>query len=151
MLRCQDGTFATPGYAVVTRQREGARGDLFSVTCPTRGLLDRIGGKWTVMLIVLLDRQQGELRFGELLRGATGISRKMLASTLRGLERDGLVRRRVEPTSPPSVHYGLTDLGRSLAGPLAGLRGWAESHMPAVNVNRAAYDDREHPHGNRPR
>ncbi|WP_328324465.1 helix-turn-helix transcriptional regulator [Kribbella sp. NBC_00382] len=74
--------------------------------------------------------ESGELRYAVLKRRTPGISAKMLAQTLRGLERDQLVIRRVEPTVPPAVHYSLTPLGRSLDEPLAALRDWAETHMP---------------------
>ena len=67
---------------------------------------------------------------------APGISRKMLAQTLRDLEADGLVARRVEPTVPPAVHYALTPLGISLIGPLEVLRDWAETHMAAIDDHR---------------
>jgi len=119
----------------------GDRGDLFDEQCPTRWLLDSIGGKWTSMIVkVLAEEPTGEVRFSELRRRAPGISQKMLSQTLRSLERDGLVSRRVEPTVPPRVHYALTSLGRSLETRLAGLRDWAETHMPVVDDARAAYD-----------
>ncbi|MDL5158716.1 winged helix-turn-helix transcriptional regulator [Actinomycetospora termitidis] len=114
------------------------RGDLFDPACPTRRLLDRIGGKWTSMLVKTLADVDGEVRFSELQRRARGISRKMLAQTLRDLEADGLVARHVEPTVPPAVRYSLTPLGRSLVVPLDALRDWAETHMPTVDAHRAA-------------
>lgn len=83
---------------------------------------------------------EGEVRFAELQRRAPGISRKMLAQTLRGLERDALVTRRVEPTVPPRVHYALTPLGRSLDAPLSGLRDWAETHMAKIEAARSDRD-----------
>jgi DNA-binding HxlR family transcriptional regulator len=121
------------------------RGDLFSAACPTRQLLDRLGGKWTSMLVKVLaeEPEGGELRFAELKRRAPGISQKMLSQTLRSLARDGLVARRVEPTIPPAVHYALTPLGRSLERPLSTLRTWAEEHMHAIDRSRAAYDGTE--------
>jgi DNA-binding HxlR family transcriptional regulator len=128
------------------RKARGDRGDLFDPTCPTRDLLDRLGTKWTSMLIKVLDEAaEPEVRFAELRRRAPGISQKMLSSTLRGLERDGLVTRRVEPTVPPRVHYALTPLGRSLGEPLAAIRGWAETHMPVVDDARQDYDRRTLP------
>lgn len=72
--------------------------------------LARIGDKWSMMTIVTLER--GETRFSALRRDIEGISQKMLTLTLRGLERDGYVARRIEPTKPPSVYYSLTPLGR---------------------------------------
>lgn len=113
------------------------RGDLFDPACPTRKLLDRIGTKWTAMSIkVLADATPDEVRFAELRRRMPGVSAKMLAQTLRGLEADGLVTRRVEPTVPPAVHYGLTKLGASLDEPLSALRTWAEEHMAEIDATR---------------
>ncbi|MEU1056676.1 helix-turn-helix domain-containing protein [Streptomyces sp. NPDC005876] len=118
------------------------RGDLLDPRCPTRRLLDRIGTKWTSMTVkVLAEAAPDELRFAELRRRVPGISQKMLSVTLRGLTRDGLVARRVEPTVPPAVHYRLTDLGRSLEHPLAALRDWAETHMREIDRNNQAADN----------
>lgn len=116
------------------------RGNLFDPTCPTRQLLDRIGTKWTSMVIkVLADAHSaggevgaGEVRFAELRRRTPGISQKMLSATLQSLSRDGLVSRRVEATVPPRVHYRLTPLGLSLDAALTTLRAWAEDHMAEV-------------------
>lgn len=117
------------------------RGDLFDPACPTRQLLDRIGSKWTSMAIkVLADAAPGELRFAEVRRRMTGVSQKMLSTTLQSLVRDGLAVRRVEPTVPPRVHYALTELGLSLEVPLAALRAWAEAHMAVVEAANAAAD-----------
>ncbi|GHE92330.1 winged helix-turn-helix transcriptional regulator [Streptomyces fumanus] len=132
----QEGTSRTPGHPGVTPHR----GDLFDAACPTRHLLDRVGTKWTTMLVLTLDRTGGELRFAELKRAMTGISQKMLTQTLRALERDGLVTRRVEPSVPPRVFYGLTARGASLARPLSQLREWAETHMPQVLLDQEAFD-----------
>ncbi|GIM89876.1 winged helix-turn-helix transcriptional regulator [Paractinoplanes toevensis] len=110
------------------------RGDLFDPACPTRRLLDRVGGKWVAMIVkVLAEAEPDELGFAELRRRVPGISHKMLAQTLRSLTADGLADRRVEPSTPPRVHYRLTDLGRSLDEPLAALREWAERHMPDID------------------
>ncbi|MFF3976371.1 winged helix-turn-helix transcriptional regulator [Streptomyces sp. NPDC001828] len=112
----------------------GVRGDLFDPQCPTRQLLDRIGTKWTSMAVkTLADAAPGEVRFAELRRRMPGVSQKMLSVTLRSLTRDGLVSRRVEPTVPPRVFYQLTKLGLSLEAALAGLRTWAETHMPEID------------------
>ncbi|MCP2342818.1 winged helix-turn-helix transcriptional regulator [Actinomadura rupiterrae] len=120
------------------------RGDLFDPACPTRRLLDRIGTKWTSMTVkVLAEAAPDEVRFADLRRRMPGISQKMLSATLRSLVRDGLVARRVEPTVPPSVHYRLTDLGRSLEGPLAVVRAWAEEHMAEVDRANATHDAAE--------
>ncbi|MGW7045131.1 winged helix-turn-helix transcriptional regulator [Streptomyces avermitilis] len=117
-------------------RRPGERGDLLDPRCPTRQLLDRIGTKWTSMVVkVLAETDPGELRFAELRRRIPGISQKMLSVTLQSLVRDGLVARRVEPTVPPAVHYRLTELGLSLERPLSALRVWAETHMPEIDRN----------------
>lgn len=126
----QDSTSASPGEPGVT-------GDLFSPSCPTRQLLDRIGDKWTSMLVkVLAESHPAELGFAELRRRAPGVSNKMLSQTLRNLCRDGLVTRRVEASVPPRVHYALTGLGLSLDAPLAAVRAWAEAHIATVEEHR---------------
>jgi DNA-binding HxlR family transcriptional regulator len=110
------------------------RGDLFDPGCPTRRLLDRVGGKWVAMIVkVLVEAEPHELGFAELRRRVPGISAKMLSQTLQSLTADGLATRRVEDSVPPRVHYRLTDLGRSLDVPLAALREWAERHMPEID------------------
>lgn len=82
---------------------------------------------------VLAEAEPDEVRFAELRRRMPGVSQKMLSTTLRGMARDGLVARRVEPTVPPRVHYRLTTLGLSLEGPLAAVRAWAEEHMAEID------------------
>ncbi|MEU3504904.1 helix-turn-helix domain-containing protein [Streptomyces hundungensis] len=120
----------------------GERGDLLDPGCPTRQLLDRIGTKWTSMVVkVLADAAPDELRFAELRRRVPGISQKMLSVTLQSMARDGLVARRVEPTVPPAVHYRLTELGLSLEGPLSILRDWAETHMSEIDRNNRLADE----------
>jgi DNA-binding HxlR family transcriptional regulator len=91
--------------------------------------------------VVLVDRLAGgDKRFGELRASAAGISEKMLTQTLRSLERDGLVHRRVIPGVPPGAEYGLTDLGRSLLEPLNAVRAWGFQHMADIEQARTAYD-----------
>lgn len=103
-----------------------------------RETLTRIGDKWSVLIIMTLGR--GPLRFNELRRAIDGISQRMLTLTLRGLERDGFVTRTVHPTVPPQVDYELTDLGRSLQGPVHALGEWAFTHQPRVEEARRRYD-----------
>jgi DNA-binding HxlR family transcriptional regulator len=130
----KEGTSTEGGDLQVTTS---ARGDLFSPACPTRRLLDRVGSKWVSMVVkVLGDADPDEVRFAELRRRMPGVSQKMLSQTLRSMAADSLVSRRVEPTVPPAVHYGLTPLGRSLAEPLALLRDWAEEHMAEIDGQR---------------
>ncbi|MFE0019685.1 winged helix-turn-helix transcriptional regulator [Amycolatopsis sp. NPDC059021] len=122
--------------------RPAARGDVFDPACPARRLLDRIGTKWTSMAVkVLAEADPPEVRFAELKRRMPGVSQKMLSTTLHSLMRDGLVARRVEPTVPPRVHYRLTPLGRSLDGPLAAVRAWAEEHMAEIDEANALSDE----------
>ena len=109
----------------------------FSAACPTRTVLDSIADKWTTLIIDLLAL--GPRRFGSLRRAIGGISQKMLTQTLRNLERDGLVVRRVYPTTPPSVEYALTPLGETLTGPIAAIRAWAEQNIAQVLAARAAF------------
>jgi len=106
--------------------------------CPVRNVLDRISGKWhTLLITALID---GPLRFGELKRALPDISQRMLTQSLRDLQRDGLIARRVYPTVPPSVDYRLTDLGHSLIEPLAGLIRWAEAQAEAIAGARQEFD-----------
>jgi DNA-binding HxlR family transcriptional regulator len=114
------------------------RPDPYQAQCPTRRVLDRIGDKWAVLVLILLERET--LRFNALRRRIEAISQKMLSQTLKSLERDGLVRREVFPTVPVTVEYSLTDLGRTLAATVDGLRIWAEIHIGAVEEARSRYD-----------
>ncbi|MBS1694604.1 MAG: helix-turn-helix transcriptional regulator [Actinobacteria bacterium] len=106
--------------------------------CPVRDVLDRVGDKWSVLVISLLGA--GPMRFTELKRTIGVVSQRMLTVTLRALERDGLVRRTVHPVVPPRVDYQLTDLGRSLHDILDQLAHWAFAHSDDVAAARAAYD-----------
>jgi DNA-binding HxlR family transcriptional regulator len=103
--------------------------------------LDRIGDKWTVMVVGTLSK--GPMRFNAVMRAIGGISHRMLTLTLRGLERDGLVKRTAYPTIPPKVEYELTELGRSLIGPLKALATWAQRNRPAMEAARARFDEPE--------
>ena len=111
--------------------------DPFDPGCPTRQVLNRIAGKWTVLIVVALEPRAK--RFGELRREVGGISQKMLTQTLRGLERDGLVLRHVKPSSPVTVEYELTPLGRGLVPVLAGLTDWAVAAMPEIEGARSRF------------
>jgi DNA-binding HxlR family transcriptional regulator len=106
-----------------------------------REVLSRVGDKWSVLVIVLLG--EGTQRFSELKRSIEGISQRMLTMTLRGLERDGLVKRTVYPTVPPRVEYSLTPLGRTLLETVTQLASWAESHREQIRRAQAAFDERE--------
>lgn len=108
---------------------------LDDMRCPVRNLLDRVGDRWSMLLLAALAG--GPQRFSALARAVPDISKRMLTQTLRTLETDGLVHRDVQPTVPPSVTYSLTPLGGSFAAPLLGLIEWAESNFAAVLDARA--------------
>lgn len=107
--------------------------------CPAvREVLNRVGDKWSVLVVGLLG--DGPKRFSALRRAIEGVSQRMLTLTLRGLERDGLITRTVEPTIPPRVEYALTDLGRTLLVPVAALAQWAVDHRTAIHAAQQGYD-----------
>ena len=106
-------------------------------------ILARIGDKWSVLIVMSLG--DGTFRFNELKRRTEGISQRMLTLTLRGLERDGLVERDFVPIIPPKVSYRLTELGRSLRGPVGALGQWAIEHRGTVEQARTRYDGRSPP------
>lgn len=114
--------------------------DPYSDKCPTRLVLDRIGDKWTVLVLGLLG--DGPMRFNKIRREIKGLSQKVLAQTLRGMERDGLVTRTAYPTVPVTVEYALTPLGRTLFDAVAHLRNWAADHIEDVMDAQRAYDTR---------
>lgn len=105
-----------------------------------RSTLERVHDNWSVLVVSLLG--PGPRRFNELRRSIGAISQRMLTLTLRNLERDGLVERTVFPTVPPQVEYALTDLGRSLLGPLEAISRWAGEHLLQIEQARARYDAR---------
>ena len=108
-------------------------------TCTAMGdILNRIGDKWSVMVVGYLTRKT--MRFNELRHAIGGISQRMLTLTLRNLERDGLVTRTVYPEIPPRVEYKLTELGRTLTEPLNALWDWAAIHQSEVVAARKSYD-----------
>ena len=124
--------------------KSGSTYSVLSPGCPSRLVLDRIADKWTALVIQILAT--GTLRYSGLQREIGDISQKMLTQTLRSLERDGLVRRKVHPVASPKVEYALTPLGRTLIEPLNGLCRWTEKHLPELEANRraaAASNDRK--------
>ena len=112
--------------------------DVFNSRCPTREVLDRIADKWSVLIVQRLS--DGTLRFAQIRRAVDGISQKVLTNTLRGLERDGILTRRIYASVPPRVEYSLTALGKSLCGLVGGICSWAEDNMERVQGARAVYD-----------
>ncbi len=114
--------------------------DIYNERCPTRIVLDRIADKWTVLIVGALEAKTK--RFGELRREIGGVSQKMLTQTLRGLERDGIVNRKVYAAVPPKVEYSLTELGQTLVGILHAIGEWSENNIERVLKARIDYDAR---------
>ena len=106
--------------------------------CPVRDVLDRIGDRWTTLVLICLAPQPR--RFAELHRLIPDISKGMLVQSLRVLERDGLATRHVFPTKPPSVQYRLSPLGVSVLDPLAGLIAWAEQNHGLIREARDRFE-----------
>ena len=106
--------------------------------CQLRHVLDRVGGKWSIQILVAAAHHP--VRFSELERSIEGISRRMLTLTLHNLQRDGLLVRTVYPTTPPRVEYTLSEIARELHHSLTTLTTWAERHGPAIADARDAYD-----------
>lgn len=128
-------TEATPAAPGTTSWDPYERG------CPSRDLLNRIGDKWSILVLGELG-QHGTARFTQLRTRLSGVSEKMLTQTLRALERDGLVLRTVYPTVPVRVEYQLTPLGVTLRGPLKALTEWSLQHIADVLTAREQYDTR---------
>ena len=106
--------------------------------CPVRDVLDRIGDKWSTLVLVTLAA--GPHRFSAVQRAIPDISKRMLTQTFRDLERDGLIARTVFPTKPPSVEYRLTPLGETILEPLSVLVRWADRSHAAIKSARLAFD-----------
>ncbi|HEY9012491.1 MAG TPA: helix-turn-helix domain-containing protein [Devosia sp.] len=126
----------------------GARadGEVYREECkqamvPVTEVLAQIGGKWTIHIIMALGK--GPLRFSQLLRGIGGISQKMLTATLRDLEKDGFISRKVTPSIPPRVDYELTELGVDLRVPLTEISRWAHANRHRVDEARHRFAERE--------
>lgn len=103
-------------------------------------MLAHVGDKWSMLIVATLGA--GPVRFNELRRQVGGISQKMLSSTLKVLERDGLVSRSVIATVPPQVQYALTELGLELLGPVSALADWTSANTPRIMAARAKFDSR---------
>ncbi len=132
----QEGTFSKPDDLTGTRiPAENPE------TCAgIHDFISRIGDKWTLLTVRRLGA--GPMRFNALRREVEGVSQKMLAQTLRHLERDGFVTRTVTPTTPPQVEYALTDLGHRLFCPVHALAGFVIDNAEEIEAARAAYDAR---------
>jgi DNA-binding HxlR family transcriptional regulator len=108
---------------------------------PVRAILSRVGDKWSVLIVIAL--RDGPKRFNELKRAANTISQRMLTLTLRGMERDGFIKRTVTPTNPPRVDYELTQLGHSLREPVEALGRWAYEHQAEIKRAQARFNARQ--------
>jgi len=110
-------------------------------TCPISDLLQRLGDKWSMLVLVTLARTENHcLRFSEMMRQVTGISQRMLTTTLRNLERDGIVTRRIYPEVPPRVEYTMTERGKGMLVPVKELVDWMVREWPEIEKSRADYD-----------
>lgn len=136
----EEGTSNSPGDCCRTEgdydvlqwdEREG---------CEVRQILNRIADKWSLLVIALLEKRK--LRFTELKKNIAGISQRMLTTTLRQLERDGIVARKVFPVVPPRVEYELTPLGCTLHTTIQALVSWTERNQQAIAIARHRYDER---------
>jgi DNA-binding HxlR family transcriptional regulator len=139
-LLCSGYLEGTPvsDHALDTRFEDWRTAGFDADNCPVRNVLDRIGDKWTMLMLLALAA--APRRFGVLHRMMPDISKRMLTQTLRSLERDGLVTRHVFPTTPPSVEYRLSALGRSSLTPLSALVEWAEQNFAQIRVARTRFD-----------
>ncbi len=113
-----------------------AKNSVLKQDCGVQQVLDLVADKWTTLVVYLLSR--GTKRYSELKREIEGVSQKMLTQTLRRMERDGLIARKIYPVVPPMVEYSLTPLGQTLTEPLKALCLWAEEHLPEVEKARTA-------------
>lgn len=111
----------------------------FSRECPSRPILDQIADKWSMMAMAVLERPT---RFNEIKRRLEGVTQRVLTQTLRRLERNGMIRRTVIPTSPVGVEYSLTPLGASLRGPFAELYEWTVRNSAQILASQRDYDER---------
>jgi DNA-binding HxlR family transcriptional regulator len=120
------------GGAQLKQDDTGARYEVFHTDCPARNVVDHVTSKWGVW--VLISLLSNDLRFYELRESIQGISEKMLAQSLRALVEDGMVWRKVEPTTPPQVTYGLTEFGRYVGEPLTELLDRITRRLPTRRV-----------------
>lgn len=108
---------------------------------PIHEILSLVGDKWTILIVRHLG--EGTMRFNEIRRSVDGISQKMLTTTLRNLERDGFVTRKIYPTIPPRVEYTLTDLGFGLLEPVKALAEWVTANRDRIDEARARFDGQQ--------
>jgi DNA-binding HxlR family transcriptional regulator len=132
------GTFVSVANTAVTPQLSDPLGPCGDDDCGIRDVLDRLGDRWSVLVLVQLAK--GPHRFRALHRAIPGISQRMLTLTTKRLCRDGLATRTVFPTIPPQVEYRLTPMGHSLSGAVSSLADWSRTHKSAIAASRAHWD-----------
>ncbi|MET0135947.1 MAG: helix-turn-helix domain-containing protein [Kibdelosporangium sp.] len=116
-------------------------GIVYRADCPSRPILDQIADKWSMMVLAVLDSPR---RFNDIKRRLEGVTQRVLTQTLRRLERNGMIERRVLPTSPVGVEYSLTPLGESLREPFGHLYAWTTTHADEIQKCQQGYDRRQH-------
>lgn len=114
-------------------------GVVYRADCPSRPILDQIADKWSMMTMAVLAEPR---RFNEIKRRLEGVTQRVLTQTLRRLERNGMIVRRVLPTSPVGVEYSLTPLGESLREPFGVLYDWTVAHTAEIHECQQSYDER---------
>jgi DNA-binding HxlR family transcriptional regulator len=147
ILDLQEGTSTPDTYLKVTiiDNQQDMEKEIFrkcennGEDCPVKDVLNRVGDKWSMLAVIMLH-DHGTLRFNALHQLIDNISQKMLTVTLKTLEADGLVLRKMYPQIPPKVEYTLTPLGDSLVPPLMTLYDWANKSMPEIKAARARYE-----------
>ncbi|MFJ3794425.1 winged helix-turn-helix transcriptional regulator [Kitasatospora sp. NPDC090091] len=112
---------------------------VYRADCPSRPILDQIADKWSMMVMAVLDEPR---RFNEIKRRLEGVTQRVLTQALRRLERNGMVVRRVLPTSPVGVEYSLTPLGESLREPFGRLYDWTVDNADEIRAHQMDYDQR---------
>ena len=112
---------------------------IYRADCPSRAILDQIANKWSMLVLAVLLNEPR--RFNAIKRRLDGITQRVLTETLRRLERNGMVQRRILPGSPLGVEYSLTPLGRSLNQPFGALYQWTVDHMAAIQSSQRDYDN----------
>ncbi|AKN69087.1 HxlR family transcriptional regulator [Streptomyces sp. PBH53] len=121
------------------RQHGGV--EVFLRDCPTRAVLELIASKWTMLVLVALEDGR-PMRFAELRRRLDGVTPKVLTQTLRALEREGVLTRRVHPTVPPRVEYRLTKIGQEVGGLVQSITDWSQANLAAIQAARKEFDER---------
>lgn len=114
---------------------------IYRADCPSREILDQIADKWSMLVLQVLDHEPR--RFNAIKRRLEGITQRVLTQTLRKLERNGMVTRRILPGPPLGVEYALTPLGRSLQTPFSALYHWTVDHMDTIQHLQAEFDKRQ--------